>query len=225
MYGAVPLHVIKEKLLTLKAAGRLDRVKMLLLTNCTFDGVVYNVEKVMEEVLAIKPDMVFLWDEAWFAYASFTYTFKQQTGMYVAQKLFEKYRSESYKEQYKKHIASLKANENPTLPDPEKVKIRVYVTQSTHKTLSCFRQGSIIHVWDEEYSLKVADNFFLEAYMTHTTTSPNYQILASMDAGRRQVELEGYELVEKSLEMAMVLRSKVQNHPNLSQYFHIFSKI
>ncbi|MDC1221541.1 aminotransferase class I/II-fold pyridoxal phosphate-dependent enzyme, partial [Salibacteraceae bacterium] len=46
MYGAVPLDHITEKLMELKAAGRLDRVKMLLLTNCTFDGFVYNVEKV-----------------------------------------------------------------------------------------------------------------------------------------------------------------------------------
>ena len=222
MYGAVPLRIIKDRLIALKNAGRLDKVKMLLLTNCTFDGLVYNVEKVMQEVLAIKPDMVFLWDEAWFAFASFTYTYKQRTGMYVAQKLFNKYRSEEYKEEYKKHVASLKPNELPTLPDPEKVKIRVYATQSTHKTLSSFRQGSMIQIWDEEYSRRVADNF-QESYMTHTTTSPNYQILASLDAGRRQVELEGYELVEKSIEMAMVLRSKVQDHPKLSKYFHILN--
>lgn len=222
MYGAVPLRVIKEKLIALKTAGRLDKVKMLLLTNCTFDGVVYNVEKVMETVLSIKPDMVFLWDEAWFAFASFTYTFKQRTGMYVAQKLFHKYRSEDYKTKYKKHIAELKPNELPSMPNPEKVKIRVYATQSTHKTLSCFRQGSMIQIWDEEYSRRVADNF-QEAYMTHTTTSPSYQILASIDAGRRQVELEGYELVEKSIEMAMILRSTVQNHLKLSKYFHILT--
>jgi arginine decarboxylase len=222
IYGAVPLKVIKEKLLTLKNAGRLDKVKMLLLTNCTFDGLVYNVERVMEEVLAIKPDMVFQWDEAWFAFASFTYTYKQRTGMYVAQKLFEKYRSEAYKQQYKEHIEALKPGEIASLPDPEKVKIRVYATQSTHKTLSCFRQGSMIHVWDEEYSRRVADTF-QEAYMTHTTTSANYQILASMDAGRRQMELEGYELVEQSIEMAMILRSKIQNHPKLSKYFHVLS--
>ncbi|MEQ8534123.1 MAG: ornithine decarboxylase, partial [Imperialibacter sp.] len=65
MYGAVPLFEITERLHTLKKAGRLDNVKMLLLTNCTFDGLVYNVERVMEQVLAIKPDMIFLWDEAW----------------------------------------------------------------------------------------------------------------------------------------------------------------
>lgn len=220
MYGAVPLTVIKEKLVQLSKAGRLDKVKMLLLTNCTFDGLVYNVERVMEEVLAIKPDMVFMWDEAWFAFAGFTYMYKQRTGMYVAQKLYNKYRSQEYRERYKEHMAELKDGEIPKMPDPDKVKIRVYATQSTHKTVSAFRQGSMIHVWDEEYSRRVADNF-QEAYMTHTTTSANYQIVASLDAGRRQVELEGYELVEKSIEMAMVLRSKVQDHPKLSKYFHI----
>ena len=69
MYGAVPLREIKHQLLKLKAAGKLNRVRMLLLTNCTFDGIVYNVERFMEECLAIKPDLVFLWDEAWFAFA------------------------------------------------------------------------------------------------------------------------------------------------------------
>lgn len=222
MYGAVPLRIIKERLISLSKANRLDKVKMLLLTNCTFDGLVYNVERVMEEVLAIKPDMVFLWDEAWFAFASFTYTYKQRTGMYVAQKLFHKYRSEEYRAKYKAYITSLKPGDIPTMPDPDKVKIRVYATQSTHKTLSCFRQGSMIQIWDEEFSRRVADNF-QEAYMTHTTTSANYQILASLDIGRRQVELEGYELVEKSIEMAMVLRSKIQDHPKLSKYFHVLN--
>ena len=58
MYGAVPLREIKRQLLALRRAGKLDRVKMLLLTNCTFDGIVYDVGRVMEECLAIKPDLV-----------------------------------------------------------------------------------------------------------------------------------------------------------------------
>ena len=69
MYGAVPLREIKKQLLAFRKAGKLDRVKALLLTNCTFDGIVYNVRRVMEECLAIKPDLVFFWDEAWFAFA------------------------------------------------------------------------------------------------------------------------------------------------------------
>ncbi|MEB2777403.1 aminotransferase class I/II-fold pyridoxal phosphate-dependent enzyme [Algoriphagus sp. D3-2-R+10] len=222
MYGAVPLEQIKEKLLRLKKAGRLNLVKMLLLTNCTFDGLVYNVEKVMQEILAIKPDIIFLWDEAWFAFAGFTYTYKQRTGMFVAKKLYEKYKTSSYREEYTDHIKNLKSDELPTLPDPDKVRIRVYSTQSTHKTLSSFRQGSMIHIWDEDF-LRKTENTFLEAYMTHTSTSPNYQMLASLDAGRRQVQFEGYELVEKSVEMAMVLRAKINDHPRLSKYFDVLT--
>ncbi len=222
MYGAVPLEQIKTKMLQLKEAGRLHKVKMLLLTNCTFDGLVYNVERVMQEVLAIKPDMIFLWDEAWFAFAGFAYNYKQRTGMFTAKKLCKKYQSASYKKQYIEHIEGLKEGEQSLLPDPDKVRIRVYSTQSTHKTLSSFRQGSMIHIWDEDFRRKT-ENTFLEAYMTHTSTSPNYQMLASLDVGRRQVQLEGFELVEKSIEMAMVLRAKVNDNPQLSKYFDVLS--
>jgi arginine decarboxylase len=220
MYGAVPLEHIREKMLELKKAGRLDKVKMLLLTNSTFDGVVYNVQRVMEEVLAIKPDMVFLWDEAWFAFAGFSYIFKQRTAMFSAARLHRKYRSEAYRREYADHIAGLKPGEAPRLPDPDKVRIRVYATQSTHKTLTSMRQGSMIHIWDEDYRRKSEDAFH-EAYMTHTSTSPNYQILASLDIGRRQVEFEGYELVDKAIELGMLLRRKINDHAKLRKYFDI----
>jgi arginine decarboxylase len=45
MYGAVPLSTIKKALLDLRAEGRLDRVRMLDLTNCTFDGHMYNTRR------------------------------------------------------------------------------------------------------------------------------------------------------------------------------------
>ncbi|HCM75676.1 MAG TPA: ornithine decarboxylase, partial [Cytophagales bacterium] len=225
MYGAVPLSEITERLHVLKKGGRLEHVKMLILTNCTFDGLVYNVERVMEEVLAIKPDMIFLWDEAWFGFAAFTHTFRQRTAMYVANKLCKKYKTPEYKEEYKKHLAELKkkgGDVTPKMPNPELVKIRVYSTQSTHKTLSSFRQGSMIHIYDEEFERK-SETSFHEAYMTHTSTSANYQILASLDVGRRQVSFEGYELVEKSIEMAMLLRAKINDHPKLKKYFKILT--
>lgn len=222
MYGAVPIAQIKSRLLQLKEAGRLDEVKMLLLTNCTFDGLVYNVERVMEEALAIKPDLVFLWDEAWFAFAGFANNYRQRTAMVTAKKLYDKYNSTKYKKQYGEHIKALNDGELPSLPDPDKVRIRVYATQSTHKTLSSFRQGSMIHIWDQDFRRKSHDTF-LEAYMTHTSTSPNYQMLASLDVGRRQVQLEGFELVEKSIELAMVLRAKVNDNPQLSKYFDVLT--
>lgn len=229
MYGAVPLQDIKRSLLELKAAGKLHRVKMLLLTNCTFDGIVYNVERYMQECLAIKPDLVFLWDEAWFAFASFGPTYRQRTAMHIAKNLKAHYHSEDYAQtyaEYREKFSEIDENDidtlvkTPLLPDPEAVQIRVYATQSTHKTLTSLRQGSMIHIRDEQYQSKVQETF-KEAYMTHTSTSPNYQILASLDVGRRQVELEGFELVSKQVEMAVILRHKISSSKRLSKYFRI----
>ncbi|MEM7222067.1 MAG: aminotransferase class I/II-fold pyridoxal phosphate-dependent enzyme [Pseudomonadota bacterium] len=231
MYGAVPLAEIKRQLLELKRAGKLDRVKMLLLTNCTFDGIVYNVERVVEECLAIKPDLVFLWDEAWFGFARFAPTYRQRTAMHVAEVLRARYRSAEYRrryEAYKAEFDTLDTDDNETwiktrlMPDPDKVRIRLYSTQSTHKTLTALRQGSMIHIHDQDYRAKVEATFH-EAYMTHTSTSPNYQILASLDVGRRQVELEGFELVQKQVEMAMVLRERIITHPLISKYFRVLT--
>jgi arginine decarboxylase len=56
--------------------------------------------------------------------------------------------------------------------------------------------------------------------MAHTSTSPNYQILASLDLGRRQVALEGAELVQRQIENAMQLRDAIDNHPLLSKYMN-----
>ncbi len=221
MYGAVPLTEIKEKLLLMKEKGQLDNVKMLVLTNCTFDGLVYNVERVMEEILAIKPDMIFLWDEAWFGFAAFTHVYKKRTAMYVARKLRHKYDTKKYRTEYRDHLKTIGDDELPLLPDPKKVKVRVYSTQSTHKTLSSLRQGSMIHIYDEDFPKK--KDAFLEAYMTHTSTSANYQILASMDVGRRQVQFEGFEMVEKCIELSMILRAKINDHPQLKKYFDVLT--
>lgn len=222
MYGAVPLREIKSKLLALKRAGKLDRVKMMSLTNCTFDGIVYDVERVMEECLAIKPDLVFLWDEAWFAFARFHPVYRTRTAMAAARALRERLADPDYKHRFEEHLATDPPSdddlmERRLIPDPARARVRVYATQSTHKTLTALRQGSMIHVFDQDYDQKVAEPFH-EAYMAHTSTSPNYQILASLDLGRRQVALEGVELVQRQIENAMQLRDAIDNHPLLSKY-------
>jgi arginine decarboxylase len=228
MYGAVPLETIKQRLMEYRRAGRLAEVTMLSLTNCTFDGIVYDVERVMEECLAIKPDLVFLWDEAWFAFARFHPIYRRRTAMAAARRLQERYRSAAYAAEYAAAMAGAdtqvddKADDETwlrahPLPDPKKVRLRVYATQSTHKTLTALRQGSMIHVFDQDFSRH--EEAFHEAYMTHTSTSPNYQILASLDVGRQQGELEGYHLVQKQAELAMAMADASETHPVIHRYF------
>ena len=100
--------------------------------------------------------------------------------------------------------------------------MRAYATQSTHKTLTSLRQGSMIHVNDQDFKGEVEQSFH-EAYMTHTSTSPNYQIIASLDVGRRQVELEGFEFVQRQVEAAMSMRRAISEHPLLRKYFKVLS--
>ena len=230
MYGAVPLRSIKKALLDCKAEGKLERVKVIDMTNCTFDGHMYNTKRVMEECLAIKPDLIFLWDEAWFGFARFNPFHRRRSAMGAAAALTARYRDPAYRDEYKAFAAKAgkldpkdakKLLDMRLLPDPDKVRIRVYQTNSTHKSMSALRQGSMILVWDEDFH-KV-EGPFQEAFLAHTSTSPNQQIIASLDVARRQMELEGYELTMRMTELAIKLRREINNHPLISKYFHIAS--
>ena len=228
MYGAVPLRTIKKALLDLKAEGKLDRARMLVLTNCTFDGHIYNVERVMEECLAIKPDLIFLWDEAWFGFARWSPFYRRRTAMGAAAILEKKFKDPAIARPTRRRTRSLEPNSMPTkspcstricLPNPDKVRLRVYQTNSTHKSMSALRQGSMVLVKDLDYH--TVEEQFHEAVFTHASTSPNLQIIATLDVARRQMELEGYELVNRAIQLALDIRREVNSHPLISKYFRI----
>ena len=228
MYGAVPLRSIKQAMLSLKAEGRLDRLKMVTLTNCTFDGHVYNTRRVMEECLAIKPDLIFLWDEAWFAFARWSPYLRPRTGLGAAAALEQWRASPEALKAYEAQAAELGEDLDPKdarllktrlVPDPRKMRIRAYMTTSVHKSMSALRQGSIVAVRDEDH--KHHASAFREAVFIHASTSPNQQIIASLDVARRQMELEGYEFVMRAIETALVIRREIGQHPLISKYFSV----
>jgi arginine decarboxylase len=226
MYGAVPLKTVKQALLNAKADGRLDRVKLLDLTNCTFDGHIYNTRRVMEECLAIKPDLIFLWDEAWFGFARFSPFLRRRTAMGAANEIETWMRDPKSVAAYEKQQAELGKNPSDDallktrlMPDPRRIRLRVYQTNSTHKSMSALRQGSMLSVKDVDFHTVEAQ--FKEAVFTHASTSPNQQIIASLDISRRQMELEGYGLVANAIEIALAIRQAVNNNPHISKYFRI----
>lgn len=228
MYGSVPLSTIKQALLTLRANGQLDRVKMVDLTNCTFDGHVYNTRRVMEECLAIKPDLIFLWDEAWFGFAHWSPFLRQRTAMGAAQAMEEYLGTAEAKQAWEKQQKEL--GENPSdekllstrlVPNPDAVRLRVYQTNSVHKSMSALRQGSVVLVRDVDYADVEAQ--FHEAVFTHASTSPNLQIIATLDVARRQMELEGYGLVANALQIALEIRRRINSHPVISKYFKVLT--
>lgn len=231
MYGGVTISTIKKTLLAYRSAGRLNNVSLLVVTNCTFDGIVYNVKRLMEECLAIKPDLVFLFDEAWFAYAGFHPILKTRTAMHCANALRRELMEKKYHHLHAALLDHMKVSSleeasseallsNRLYPNPRKVKVRVYATQSTHKSLTSLRQGSMVLVNDDLFESHVHTSF-KESYYTHMSTSPNYQILATLDVGRSQMELEGYGLVERQLEAAFLIRNAVGKDAFISKYFRI----
>ncbi|MFC1814200.1 hypothetical protein ACFL03_16065, partial [Thermodesulfobacteriota bacterium] len=178
--------------------------KMLCLTNCTFDGHVHDAKTIIVEVLnklqkkrqetdnATRPeDFVFLFDEAWFGYARFLPDLRPYTAMHAC-----------------------KGIDAPAKP-------RVYATQSTHKTLTAFRQSSMIHVSDPQFD-KISHSFD-EALFTHTSTSPSYNLIASLDVGRMQADMEGYRLCKEARDLAIDFREIITKDEKVNEYFYLLN--
>jgi arginine decarboxylase len=82
-----------------------------------------------------------------------------------------------------------------------------YATQSTHKVLSAFSQASMIHVNDPGFR----EHLFRENFNMHTSTSPQYGLIASLDVARKQAVMEGFKLLSRTLELAKEVRKLVNS--------------
>jgi len=82
----------------------------------------------------------------------------------------------------------------------------IFSTQSTHKLLAGLSQASQILVREPE-TRKLNHHVFNEAYLMHTSTSPQYAIIASCDVAAAMMEPPGgTALVEESIAEAMDFR-------------------
>lgn len=149
-----------------------SKLRMAVITNSTYDGVCYNVEKIAGEIGNAVEFLHF--DEAWYAYAAF-HPF------------------------YSDHYSMAKGN-------PREQDAIIFATQSTHKLLAAFSQASMIHVRNAaNRNLDAAR--FNEAFMMHTSTSPNYGVIASCDVASKMMEGEaGYSLVQEMHDEAIAFR-------------------
>lgn len=82
----------------------------------------------------------------------------------------------------------------------------VFATHSTHKLLAGISQASQIIVQESE-NRKLDRNIFNEAFLMHTSTSPQYAIIASCDVAAAMMEPPGgTALVEESIREALDFR-------------------
>jgi len=82
----------------------------------------------------------------------------------------------------------------------------VYATQSIHKLLAGISQASHVLIPDSQ-NTKLDRHLFNEAYLMHTSTSPQYSIIASCDVAAAMMEPPGgTALVEESIAEALDFR-------------------
>ncbi|MFP5323339.1 MAG: Orn/Lys/Arg decarboxylase N-terminal domain-containing protein, partial [Gammaproteobacteria bacterium] len=82
----------------------------------------------------------------------------------------------------------------------------VYATQSIHKLLAGISQASHVLVQDSQ-NTKLDRHLFNESYLMHTSTSPQYSIIASCDVAAAMMEPPGgTALVEESIAEALDFR-------------------
>ena len=90
----------------------------------------------------------------------------------------------------------------------EKKHPTLYSTQSTHKLLAALSQSSMLHV--KSGKNKINFDTFNEAFMMHTSTSPQYLIIASLDVAAKMMEgSKGKELMDDLIEEAITFRKKM----------------
>jgi arginine decarboxylase len=81
------------------------------------------------------------------------------------------------------------------------------VVQSTHKVLSSLNQSSMLHIQGN----LIDQERLNKCLQIVQTTSPNYLLLASLESASQQMALQGYELMQKTLQLAEEAIAKINN--------------
>ena len=171
--ASIRAKIAQSPLATNKKAAK---VQLAVLTNSTYDGVIYHADKV-KAALADQTHFL-LFDEAWYAYAAF---------------------HPFYEHRYAMSPATRKRAHMPP----------VFASQSTHKLLLAFSQGSMLH-FRQGSAEKLDLQGLVEANLMHASTSPFYPLFASLDVNAQIMKENGYELINKALGTALRFRQAVR---------------
>ncbi|HAD82438.1 MAG: hypothetical protein A2509_08660 [Candidatus Edwardsbacteria bacterium RIFOXYD12_FULL_50_11] len=77
--------------------------------------------------------------------------------------------------------------------------------ESSHKIISGLTQASMLHVKGPNIDIRDLE----EVLLLTQSTSPSYLLMTSLDLARRQMAMDGRELLEKSIALSVKLRSSI----------------
>jgi arginine decarboxylase len=167
------------------------RPQVMTITQSTYDGILYNVETIKNQLGDYIENLHF--DEAWLPHAAFHPFYHEMHAI----------------------------GENR----PRSQSAMVFSTQSVHKLLAGLSQASQILV-QEAVDRRLDRHRFNESYLMHTSTSPQYAIIASCDVAAAMMEQPGGRaLVEESISEALDFRramKKVDDEFGESWWFRVW---
>jgi len=102
----------------------------------------------------------------------------------------------------------------------------VFATQSTHKLLAGISQASQVLVQDSQHR-KLNRSLFNEAYLMHSSTSPQYAIIASCDVAAAMMESPGgpalvEESISESLDFRRAMRKVEKDYGKSDWWFKVW---
>jgi arginine decarboxylase len=100
---------------------------------------------------------------------------------------------------------------HPNLPMPALEAGADVVIQSTHKTLAALTQAAMLHLKGD----RVSPERLRRSLQLIQSTSPNYLLLASLDAARQQMATAGKQLLTQTLTLVESVSSKLATMPNI----------
>lgn len=176
--------------------------KMLCLSNCTFDGFVHDPQELIDSVFSTLQELSLSTENAT----------KPQDFIFLFDEAWFGFA------RFSRTMRKYTAMEAAAL-EFGGIRPRVYATHSTHKTLVAFRQGSMVLISDPKFS--AISHQFEESLFTHTTTSPSYQILASLDVGRMWADLGGDAACRELERVAEGVRTAIRSDRRTSRVFQV----
>jgi arginine decarboxylase len=96
---------------------------------------------------------------------------------------------------------------HPDLPTPALAAGADVVVQSTHKTLAALTQAAMLHLRGD----RVNPDRLRRSLQLVQSTSPNYLLLASLDAARQQMATVGKQLLSQTLMQVESVRQRLAN--------------
>ena len=161
--------------------ARDPKIKAMILTQGTYDGILYNTQTIKQNLDGYIPVLHF--DEAWAPHTAFH-------GFYFSM--------------YAMHSASTSRQRAQ--------RSTVYATQSSHKLLCGLSQASQILV--QNASETPLDPAPLEAaFLMHSSTSPQYSILASLDVSAAMMGTpHGRAMVDEAIREALHFRRELRQY-------------